>query len=242
MRSVKLLALVAILAFAVSILLIANRGHVTAHNSAQETPTQRVVRSTVPGVKIDGIRTVTPEGLLPLLEVTFRNVGKAPIAYLSIQQGGSTAEISRLLSGEYIGVQETLVKNFGADSKDEIMVTAVVYADGTAEGEGIALKKATFYYSEFLAAADRYLKTITIARAGRLSDKSTKAQLLAQVEQESNQQEFRTTGALAFAHILTRTLNDENGQSEAEKVNGVLLRLQRLHATATATLKAEVLK
>lgn len=201
--------------------------------SVQSTTSQRTVRSSVSDIKVEGVQPITLNSQ-PFIEATLRNVSVNPVTYILIRHGDSFTELS-FLTSEYLAPQATTIQKFDGESSDEIVVAATVYADGTTDGEALPVKKAVFYHNEFLAAADRHLATVAVARAEHLTDADVAARLLKQAEEEPQQKEHRTTGALAFNHYLIRTLKTEDGHTQTEKLDRFVRHLQHLQSNTKAT-------
>lgn len=209
------------------------RGMTLRSAEVQGSSNTRVIRSSVPGIKVEEIRQITLNGL-PFVEATLRNVSNVPITYIQIAHGASFTEVS-LLFAEYLGAQETIIKQFDAEPQSDIVIAAAVYADGTVEGEPLPVKQAAFYHDQFLKATDRYLAAVTAARAQHRTDTDVVGQLLEQAAQESSQKDYRTTGALAFSHFLNRTLTADDSRGQSEKLNKLVQHLQRVHSRTRST-------
>ncbi len=231
-----LLPLIFLVAFASVVLLATNsinsKARIIRPQAAQGN-SGRVIRSSASGIKVEEVRQVTLNGH-PFVEVTLRNVSNLPATYLHIQHGDSFTEVSFLV-GEYLAPQATTVQQFDAHAKTEVVVAAAVYANGSAEGELLPVKKAAFYHDQFLAAVNRYLATTAATRAERRPETEVTARLLAQAAQEPEEKEYRTTGGLAASRFITRTLNAQDGRGQAEKLNNLLLHLQRVQSNTRST-------
>ena len=225
-----------ILAGLVSVLMLISNSRargVTSPAMAQDSSSQRTIRSFAPGVKVEQARQVKLGGH-PFVEVTLRNVSNVPITYLHIEHGGSFTEIS-FLTTAYLAPQATVVEQFDGQATSAIEVSAAVYADGTTEGKGLAVKKAAFYHNQFLAAIGRYLANIAAARAEHRSDAEVIEQVLSQAAQEPQHKEYRTTGALAASRFIMKTLSVENGVVQADRLTDLLRHFQDVQSTTHAT-------
>lgn len=206
---------------------------ISSSTTVQGTSSERSVRSSVSGIKVEQVEQITYNGQ-PFISATLRNVTVNPITYILIRHGNGFTELS-FLTSEYLAPQATTIQEFDAQPAEEIVVAAAVYADGTTEGEALPVKKAAFYHDEFLAAAGRYLTTIAATRSERQADADVIARLLTQAAEEPRQKEHRTAGALAFSHFLTQTLKAENGRSQAEKLDHLIHHLQNVQSMTHAT-------
>ena len=200
-------------------------------NAAPKRQTQSAVALVPSPVPVSSIRLVKTEAAPALgsdyTEATYQNISTKEIVYIVLNKGNPPYSERIVLnyanSDNLLGPQEEATAR--VQHYSEYRITAVVFADGTAEGELPAVREATFELRQVRRAAQAVVARAQAAEARRIDDVGLGAELLAAADELDNQP-HRTAGAFSLAAHLRAHMQHEGASAARPEIE----RLRRLLA------------